>query len=81
VHASDPQLQRAFGAALRELRLKRRLTQEQVAHEAGLGLNYVSDLERGRRNPSLLTIVHLSRSLGVSAADLIRRTEKARLAR
>ena len=59
-----------FGKRLRELRTKRRLTQEQLAERAHLHRNYVSDVERGRRNISLLNIIELARALGVKPSKL-----------
>ena len=72
VFTREPQA--AFGKAIRELRLRKGLTQEQVAHEAGLALNYVSEMERGRRNPSLVTVFSLASALGVSADALVKQT-------
>jgi transcriptional regulator with XRE-family HTH domain len=49
------------------------MTQEQVAHDAGLALNYVSELERGLRNPSVATVFRLARALRVGPDQLIRK--------
>ena len=57
-----------FGKTLRELRKKRKLTQEELADKAHLHRNYVSDVERGTRNISLLNILELARALGVKPA-------------
>ena len=42
---------RAFGQAIRELRTRTGLTQEQLGYRTGLDQTYVSGIERGRRNP------------------------------
>ena len=42
-----------FGRILRDLRNARSLAQEELAHRAGMDVTYLSDLERGRWNPSL----------------------------
>ena len=60
----------AFGARVRELRLARGLSQEQLAERAGLHRTYVSSLERGRRNVGLDNILDLAAALEVPAARL-----------
>ena len=49
----------------------------QLAMEAGMHLNGLGNLERGRRNPSLQTIFVLSKALGISMGKLISAVEKA----
>ena len=60
-----------FGRRLRELRLERELSQEKLSELAGLDKNYVSEAERGRMNPALLTIGRLADALGVEDVALI----------
>lgn len=60
-----------FGTRLRELRRRTGKTQEQLAHAAGLTTNYVSDVERGRKVPSLTTILQLAHGLECSPTDLL----------
>ena len=60
-----------FGKRLRELRLKRNLSQEKLAELADLHRNYVGLMERGESNVSLLAIVALAHALGVRPANLI----------
>ena len=60
-----------FGKRLRELRVKRELSQEKLAEIAELHRNYVGLMERGESNVSLLTLVSLARALGVRPAKLI----------
>jgi transcriptional regulator with XRE-family HTH domain len=61
----------AFGTRLRELREERNLSQEKLAEMADLHRNYVGNLERGKSNVSLLTIVKLAHSLDVKPIKLI----------
>ncbi len=72
-------LERAFGATLRELRLERKLSQEALAFEAELARNYISQLELGDKSPSLRSLFKLCRALNVSPSVLCQRVE-ARLA-
>ncbi|MXX53101.1 MAG: helix-turn-helix transcriptional regulator [Dehalococcoidia bacterium] len=60
----------AFGKHVRFLRTRRELTQEEVAHRAGIHVTYLSGVERGVRNPSLRSIRNIARALGVHVGDL-----------
>ena len=65
-----------FGKRLRDLREKRGLSQAALADEVErsggrLTSNYVSDLERGLKAPTLTMILKLSRALDVGAAELL----------
>lgn len=68
-------LQRAFGVALRARREKLGLSQEDLAFEAEVHRTYISELERGLKNPSLLTIARLATALGTQASALVRDAE------
>lgn len=60
-----------FGKKLREVRLKKKLSQGDVARILGIHRTYISGLERGRRNPSLATIQKLAKALNVSPKDFL----------
>ena len=64
-----------FAASVRKLRYGLGISQEELAERADLHRSYIADLERGARNPTLLTIKKLARGLGVSAADLLSETK------
>lgn len=66
-----PDVQRQFGQRLRTLRLQKGLSQEQLADIAELHRTYVSGVERGERNISLVNIDRLARALGVPMASLM----------
>ena len=51
------------------------LSQEELGFNAGLNRNYVADIEKGRRKPSLITIFSLAKGLGITPAALMTRTE------
>ena len=60
----------AFGANVRSLRQERALSQEEVAHRAGVHVTYLSGIERGKRSPSLKNIRKVAGALGVGVGDL-----------
>ena len=60
-----------FGENLRKIRLKRGISQEKLAELAGLHRTYVSSVERGERNISLINIEKLAIALDVSMAKLM----------
>ncbi len=64
-------VQLVFGERLRQLRHDRLMTLEQVAEIADIHSNYLSAVERGRRNVSLFNIWRIANSLDVSASDLM----------
>lgn len=61
----------ALGRRVREARVRRGLTQLDLAQAAELSVAYVSLIERGGRNPPLTTVVSLARALGVGVTELV----------
>jgi CheY-like chemotaxis protein len=77
---SGPDVRAAFGKAVKDQRFEMRISQEELAHRAGLHRTYISDVERGARNPSLESIEKLAEALELSVSALfarIGRTQKA----
>lgn len=66
-----------LGQNVRRHRRRRGLSQEQLAFDAGMKRAYLSDLERGTRNPSVRALGRLAEALGVEAGDLLRATSEA----
>ncbi len=64
-----------LGVNVRKLRLAAGLTQEQLAAEAGMERSYVSDLERGTRNPSVTALGRLAEALEVEPHMLLLRQD------
>jgi transcriptional regulator with XRE-family HTH domain len=62
---------RALAIAVRELRARKALKQEEVGEAAGLGRNYLTTLESGRTNPSFEALVRLSHGLGITLGELV----------
>ncbi len=60
-----------FGKKLREVRIKKGLSQGDVARILGVHRTYISGLERGARNPSLLTVQKIAKAIGINAKKLI----------
>lgn len=60
----------AFGDKIRAIRLSKDLSQEKLAELADLDRTYISGVERGIRNISLVNICQLANALGVSLKDL-----------
>lgn len=60
-----------FGKSLRRFRTERDWSQEKLAEQAGITLNYVGNLERGEQGPSLHVLVRLARALEVDLPTLL----------
>jgi len=67
---------RAFARVLINIREEHHVTQEELAFESGYHPKYISLLERGKNSPSLTAILEISRALGVTGAELVRRVER-----
>lgn len=59
-----------FGQRVHELRLQKRLSQDALATLASLHRNYISDVERGKRNVSIRVIELIANALGVEMKEL-----------
>ena len=59
-----------LGAAIRRERVALGISQEELAKRSGLQRTYISDLERGTRNPSVGSIQRIAQALGVPVAKL-----------
>ena len=62
---------RAFGQRVRALRMKKRISQEELADRCGVHRTYMGRIERGETNITLTNIHKVARGLGVSPASLI----------
>jgi len=60
----------ALGGAIRRIRLEKKLSQEKLAHLAGIDRTYVGQVERGDNNVAILTLSRLARALDVSITEL-----------
>ncbi|MBB4581546.1 transcriptional regulator with XRE-family HTH domain [Rhizobium aethiopicum] len=64
-------MRKLVGSNFARLRREKGLTQEQVEARSGISQQYLSGLERGRRNPSIITIYEIAQALEVSHVDLV----------
>ncbi|MBS0220965.1 MAG: helix-turn-helix transcriptional regulator [Proteobacteria bacterium] len=71
-------IREVFARNLRRMRNARGLSQEALAHEAGIDRTYISALERTVYSASIDTVDKLAKVLGVDAADLLRSPPKRR---
>jgi transcriptional regulator with XRE-family HTH domain len=70
------QISIVFGQVLREQRLSRELSQEELALAADVDRTFVSQMERGIRQPTITTLIKLAGALGIQPSTLIVRMEK-----
>ncbi len=69
-------IRKQVGSNLRRLRREKGWSQEDMAFESGLHRTYVSGIERGVRNSTLLILEKLAKTLGVAPAALVERSSK-----
>ncbi|MGN6358145.1 MAG: helix-turn-helix domain-containing protein [Novosphingobium sp.] len=65
------EIQARLGSNVRRLREAKGWSQEDYADRAGIHRTYVSDIERGRRNPTVTVVEKLAKPLEVSAGSLL----------
>ena len=73
---SSTKLDHAFGKSLRKRRLAKLLTQEALALESNLSRAYISDIEMGKKDPSLFTVFKLANALRLKPSVLIDEVEQ-----
>ena len=74
---AKPGIQERFGDAVRARREELSLTQEDLADRAKVHRTYLSDVERGTRNLSLINIERLATALSLSISELFQRVERS----
>jgi transcriptional regulator with XRE-family HTH domain len=67
----------AFGKTLKSRRCSSNLSQEQLGLKSGLSRPYISELEMGKKDPSLFTIFKLADALKVNPSFFINEIEQA----
>lgn len=64
-------MRKLVGRNVRAVRQAKGMTQEQLAEKSGFSQQYISDLERGRRNPTVVSLYELAQALGSTPVELI----------
>jgi len=64
-------IEAAFGNVVRRLRKELGISQELLAFESGLDRSYISQIERGKRQASIITIFQISKALKTSPAKVV----------
>lgn len=72
MHPAMVDIRERLGSNIRRFRTERGLSQEALPALASIHRTYVSDIERGARNPTIAIVQRLGDALGVEAADLLR---------
>jgi transcriptional regulator with XRE-family HTH domain len=68
-------MRKLVGRNVKRIRQEKGLTQEQLADLSGFSQQYISGLEQGRRNPTVVSLYELAATLGVSHVELVRPSE------
>ena len=74
--AARSQSHAALGRAVRDLRVGRGISQEDLAHLSGMHRTYLGGIERGERNVSYANLKRLAQALAVPASELLARAEE-----
>ena len=75
-HGAGDELCRAFGEAVRQLRLRKDLSQEDLGFRSDLDRTYISGIERGVRNPTLRSMATIAEALETRPSSLLLAAEK-----
>jgi DNA-binding XRE family transcriptional regulator len=71
VNFRDEKLLGRFGAQLKTLRIKKKITQEELAFQSNLSLSQIDRIETGKINPTLCTLQKISETLNIKMKDLV----------
>lgn len=72
MHIEDFDISFEFGKRIQYLRKRKGLSQEDLALECNINKNYLSDMERGMRNPTLKVLEKISIGLNISLEELFK---------
>jgi transcriptional regulator with XRE-family HTH domain len=71
-------MRRLLGRNVLRIRKSKNLTQEELAEMSGFSQQYISGLEKGQRNPTVVTVYELSLALGINYIELLKPDTQAR---
>ncbi|SWQ06791.1 HTH-type transcriptional regulator sinR [Klebsiella pneumoniae] len=69
-HAQHPVLV-ALGRAIRQARIDRQISQEDLAHRSEIDRAYMSSIERGQQNPGFVSVARVAGALDMTVAELM----------
>ena len=69
-------IEKAFGDVIRKIRKTNQISQEKLAEVSNLDRSFISLLECGRKQPSLITIFQLAKALNLSASKILSLVEE-----
>ena len=69
-------IEEAFGEVIRELRKARQISQEKLAELSNLDRSFISLLECGHKQPSLITIFQFAKAFNISASEILSLVEE-----
>lgn len=65
------------GRNVARIRRQKGLSQEKLAELSGFSQQYISGLERGHRNPSIVSLYEIAKAMGVSHVELVKTSRRA----
>jgi transcriptional regulator with XRE-family HTH domain len=66
---------KALGQAIRDVRKSRSVSQEALAHNAGIDRSHMGKIERGERNVTALNLLRVAKALGVQPSEIFSKAE------
>lgn len=69
-------IEQSFGLVIKELRKSRNLSQAKLAELGDFNRTFISDLERGRYQPTLYSLFRLGKALNISPHEIIKKVEE-----
>ena len=69
-------IEQKFGLIIRQLRIAKGLSQEKLALDAGIDRTYISDIEKGNRNISIVVIEKLANYFQIPVSELFKQIEE-----
>lgn len=69
-------LNKAIGETVKELRLERNMSQEKLAEKCDSSVVYISEIERGIKNPTATTLMNIALSFEIKMSELIKKVEE-----
>jgi transcriptional regulator with XRE-family HTH domain len=73
---NEIEVKKKFGTTLKKIRIQKGVSQEELGDLAGLHRTYISEVERGDRNISLVNILKLCAALNISTSTFFRKMEE-----